>query len=75
MTVTAMLSAVQTVFVRNHNQLARNLGALNPQWDDERRYQEARRINTAVWQSITYRDWLQWLIGMSTQHTQAADRR
>ena len=60
-----MLAATQTVFMREHNRVARGLGDLNPHWDDERRYQEARRIVIAEWQHITYRDWLQWLIGKS----------
>ena len=39
-----------TVWVREHNRLARQLGYLNPHWDDERLYQEARRVVVAEMQ-------------------------
>lgn len=38
------------VFTRNHNHLAERLGILNPHWDDETLFQEARRINIANFQ-------------------------
>jgi hypothetical protein len=37
---------------RNHNKFAERLAALNPTWDDEKLFQEARRIMIAVFQNI-----------------------
>ena len=51
------LTAFHTVWVREHNRLAKELSYLNPYWDDERLYQEARKINIAEMQHITYNEW------------------
>ena len=51
------LTAFHTVWVREHNRLAKELSYLNPHCDDERLYQEARKINIAEMQHITYNEW------------------
>lgn len=38
------------LFARNHNKLAESLLVINPQWSDETLYQEARRVNIAIFQ-------------------------
>lgn len=57
------LTALHTVFVREHNRLAKELKELNPQWDGEKLYQEARKIIGAMTQVLTYRDYLPLLLG------------
>ncbi|NWY59126.1 PERM Myeloperoxidase, partial [Chionis minor] len=61
------LACMHTLFVREHNRLARELKTLNPQWNGEQLYQEARKILGAMIQIITYRDYLPLLLGSSFQ--------
>ncbi|OXB71371.1 UNVERIFIED_CONTAM: hypothetical protein H355_011748, partial [Colinus virginianus] len=57
------LACMHTLFVREHNRLARGLKRLNPHWNGEKLYQEARKIVGAMIQIITYRDYLPLLLG------------
>ncbi|EMP25038.1 Eosinophil peroxidase [Chelonia mydas] len=57
------LTSLHTLFLREHNRLARELRRLNPHWDGEKLYQEARKIIGAMIQIITFRDYLPLLLG------------
>lgn len=59
------LTVLQIVLLREHNRLANALQHLNPHWDDETLYQEARRILIAEYQNINYYEWLPIFIGKS----------
>jgi hypothetical protein len=57
------LTALHTLFIREHNRKARELHTANPTWTDEELYQEARRWVIAVIQHITFDEYLPVTIG------------
>ena len=57
------LTAMQTLFVREHNRLADKLKLEHPNWTDEQLYQAARRWVAAEMQVITYKEFLPALLG------------
>ena len=61
--VTLGFTSVQTMFLRKHNELARALRDLNHHWDNNKLYEEARKINIAFFQDILYTRWLPLLFG------------
>lgn len=52
------LASLHTIWMREHNRLASQLALLNPSWNDEKLFQEARKIVAAMMQHITYSEWL-----------------
>ncbi|OCT78951.1 hypothetical protein XELAEV_18030040mg [Xenopus laevis] len=57
------LAAIHTLWLREHNRLAKALKKLNPHWSSETIYQEARKIVGALHQIITYRDYMPKILG------------
>lgn len=49
--------------VKEHNRVARAFAALNPGWNSDKLYHEARRVVVAELQHITYKSWIQALTG------------
>ncbi|XP_029348712.1 peroxidasin-like [Acyrthosiphon pisum] len=59
------LNAVYTMWVREHNRIARELYKENLFWSDEELFREAKKITTAFIQHITYNEWLPALLGVN----------
>uniref|UniRef100_A0A8C1FBD8 Myeloid-specific peroxidase n=1 Tax=Cyprinus carpio carpio TaxID=630221 RepID=A0A8C1FBD8_CYPCA len=57
------LTSIHTLFVREHNRLARALHVLNPTWSSETLYQEARKIVGAYNQILVFKEYLPHIVG------------
>lgn len=57
------LSLWHSIFIRLHNQLADGLAAVNPHWFDNRLFEEARRLCTAIYHNVVFNEWLPPYIG------------
>ena len=57
------LTALHTLFAREHIRLAAELAIANPGWTDEQLYQGAREMNWSLIQAITFNEFLPALLG------------
>ncbi|CAB3235722.1 unnamed protein product [Arctia plantaginis] len=57
------LTLLQVILLRNHNRIANELAHLNPHWNDETLFEEARRIHIAEMQHINYYEYLPNILG------------
>jgi hypothetical protein len=57
------LTTLHTVFLREHNLQAARAATRHPEWDDERLFQEARRVVIAELQSITINEFVPAMLG------------
>ena len=61
--ITLLFTGIQSIFLRLHNQMARDIFSIHPDWSSDRIYEEARRINIAFFQRLIYEHWLPILLG------------
>uniref|UniRef100_A0A1I7SY14 peroxidase n=1 Tax=Caenorhabditis tropicalis TaxID=1561998 RepID=A0A1I7SY14_9PELO len=55
--------AMYTIWMRQHNLIAEKLSEVNPQWNDQKLFEEARRINIAQFQHVTFNEMVPVLVG------------
>ena len=57
------LTVMQQLWMREHNRITDSLTTVNPNWDDDRLYEESRKIAIAIMQHVTYNEFLPLLLG------------
>ena len=57
------LTSMHTLWMREHNRVAKEMAAENPSLSDEELFQESRRLVAAQLQNIVYDEWLPKILG------------
>lgn len=52
------LLSMHTIFMREHNRIAKFFNEINPHWTGEQIYQESRKIVGSIAQHVTFKQWL-----------------
>ena len=52
------LHSMHTLWVREHNRIAKKLKIYNPDWSGDRLYDNARKIVGGIFQKIVFKEWL-----------------
>ena len=59
------LTSIHTLWMREHNRVAKEMAEANPGFSDEELFQESRRMVAAQLQNIVYDEWLPKILGSS----------
>lgn len=62
-TQSTWLAIWHSIWYLLHNYFAKGLGESNTHWNDQRRFEEARRLTIACYQRIIYNEWLPLFLG------------
>ncbi len=57
------LTSIHTLFLREHNRLARRLALQNPESTDQQLFDKARALNIARYQQVLFYEWLPLMVG------------
>ncbi|KHJ87147.1 animal hem peroxidase, partial [Oesophagostomum dentatum] len=57
------LISLHVIYIKEHNRIAAQFKASNPDWNDQKVFEEARRINIAQYQHHVYNEYLPGVLG------------
>lgn len=72
---TPSLAVLHSLLIREHNRIAMKFQQINPNWNEEKLFEESRRLTIAEYQHIVLNEWLPVLFGRKTLNSQFDDRQ